>query len=158
MDTLSALTQQYRAALKMLRSAVKKCPADLWIAGTPPRTFSRIAYHALFYTHWYMGENSKDFDKWKTDYEGAAALWQPPCGPEFTQTDVLAYLKWLDGEVESKLAKLDLNDPTSGFSWYKMEKMEFVIMNLRHLQQHVGQLCDRLLERGIDVKWEGYSG
>ena len=57
--------------------------------------------------------------------------------------------------VADTVAALDL-DAESGFSWLPMGKLELQFYNIRHLQQHTGELCDRLgIQAGIDVDWVG---
>jgi hypothetical protein len=44
----------------------------------------------------------------------------------------------------------------SGFDWLPFNKLEVQIYNIRHLQQHAGELCERLGEgEGIEVDWIG---
>jgi hypothetical protein len=52
--------------------------------------------------------------------------------------------------------RLDLTAPTSGFSWYRMSKLEHQLLNLRHIQHHTGQLADRLRrETNKGIAWVG---
>ena len=60
-----ALREQYHAGLKMLADCVEKCPDDEWLKGTPPRSFWRIAFHAVFYTHLYMGQDEESAEAWR---------------------------------------------------------------------------------------------
>ncbi len=47
----------------------------------------------------------------------------------------------------------------TGFSWYpSMSKLSHELMNLRHLQGHVGQLSELLMAHGIDTDWVARSG
>ena len=70
MDPLKlALKEQYHAALAMLADCVEKCTDDLWT--TPSRkdvdpdhpnrfcvrSFWRIAFHGIFFTHLYLAQN-----------------------------------------------------------------------------------------------------
>ena len=65
MDIRAALKSQYHAALMTLRSAVVKCPKELWNGGEYPAKFWRVAYHTLFYTHFYLSTDEKAFRPWK---------------------------------------------------------------------------------------------
>src|SRR5262249_50742169 len=71
----SALKRQYHAALETLRRCVDQCPQALWDcdsdAGAP---FWRVAYHTIFYTHFYLGKNNKVFEPWKKHRKGADNL------------------------------------------------------------------------------------
>ncbi|HEU4797982.1 MAG TPA: hypothetical protein VFT63_03585, partial [bacterium] len=56
--------------------------------------------------------------------------------------------------VDDAVDALDLNNPQSGFSWYKVPKMEHQIINIRHIQYHQAQLADRLrVATGAGVGW-----
>ncbi|MCB9122287.1 MAG: hypothetical protein H6640_21400 [Caldilineaceae bacterium] len=53
------------------------------------------------------------------------------------------------------MPQTDLSAP-SGFDWLPMNKLELQIYSMRHLQQHAGELMERLGSRaGIDVPWVG---
>jgi hypothetical protein len=44
----------------------------------------------------------------------------------------------------------------SGFSWYKVSKLEHQIINVRHLQHHTAQLADRVRRNAnVGVRWAG---
>jgi hypothetical protein len=158
-----ALTGQYRAGLAMLRETIERCPDDLWEAGEHPRATWRIAYHALFYTHLYLMPDEEAFRPWPRDEWHAPILEVadlgkdparvPPRETTYRQADVLEYLDWLDGEVEGMVNALDLDSPESGFSWYAIPKLDHQMLNVRHLQGHVGQMSELLLARGIDTDW-----
>jgi hypothetical protein len=60
--------------------------------------------------------------------------------------------------IDSAVDRLDLNEPESGFSWYKMSKLEHQFVNLRHIQHHTGQLAERIRQAtGGAVGWVGGS-
>jgi hypothetical protein len=156
MDNLKpALKGQYHAALDMLKGAIEECPDDIWVSGVPPRSFWRLAYHTLFFTHLYLEVEEADFVPWEhhrdevesdQDRERLDAI-------PYTQAETLTYWKLVDEKVDPQIDKIDLGSSESGFSWYKIPKLDHVILNLRHIQEHAGQLRDRLLESGIDQKW-----
>jgi len=41
----------------------------------------------------------------------------------------------------------------SGFSWYSIPKLDHQLLNLRHLQGHVGQLSELVMATGADLTW-----
>ncbi|MEZ4647921.1 MAG: hypothetical protein R3E97_03900 [Candidatus Eisenbacteria bacterium] len=48
--------------------------------------------------------------------------------------------------------------PESGFSWYKMSKLEHQFVNLRHIQHHMAVLAGRLREfADVGTRWVGAS-
>ena len=55
MNIQTALSSQYKASLLMLRQTVERCPTDVWTEREHPRNPWRIAYHAVFYAHLYLG-------------------------------------------------------------------------------------------------------
>lgn len=65
-----------------------------------------------------------------------------------------AYLNRIDASVDEKVDGLDLSSPDPGFSWYSIPKLDHQLLNLRHLQGHVGQLSELLMAKGIDIDWE----
>ena len=165
----AALQEQYHAGLAMLADCVEKCPDSLWLHGEHPRPFWRIAFHAAFFTHLYLGQNEEAFQPWP-DRPGDIhpRLWEAPADMEpyelaeeaepYTQADMLAYIRYVDGLVDQTVEGLDLSSRETGFSWYgKMSKLSHQLLNLRHIQGHVGQLSELLMARGIDTDWVSRS-
>lgn len=153
----SALAGQYRAALTELQETIRECPDDLWLAGKHPRHFWRIAYHALYYTDLYLEQKSADFKTWPKHASGVTDLWgDTPSFPAYSKQDLDDYAESIKQSVGSRVTALDIDAKTSGFSYYKnTTKLEHVLINLRHVQEHVGQLRDRLLENGHETDWLG---
>ncbi len=152
----SALKSQYHATLAMLRTAIRRCPEDLWTnSDGHANPFWRIAYHTLFYTHLYLQPNNQVFRPWEYHQRGIQHMdrpmgtWRP-----YTQAEVLAYWHTCDSMVDDAVDALDLNDPQSGFRWFKAPKLEHQIDNIRHIQYHQAQLADRLrVATGAGVGW-----
>ena len=161
MDLSLALTRQFRAGLAMLDDCIVRCPDTLWTEGRHPRTFWRIAYHALFYTHMYLMPKHEDFQPWDRHVSHGPVLWDddeggvPPREHPYTRDDLREYLRILDANIASWIEAIDLDSTNSGFPWYPIPKLEHVLVTLRHLGIHVGQLQERLLAEGIDPKWVG---
>jgi hypothetical protein len=156
LDSLKpALKGQYHAAMDMLKGAIEECPEDLWLGGVPPRSFWRLAYHTLFFTHLYLQVREEDFVAWKLHRDEVESDQERERldATAYSKDEILAYWKLVDEMVDPQLDKIDLSAPTSGISWYKIPKLDHVILNLRHVQEHAGQLRDRLLEAGIDQRW-----
>lgn len=164
MDLRQALKEQYHAGLAMLDQCVERCPDDLWTSGAPPRLFWRIAFHTVFYTHLYLVQNEAAFRPWPHHRKDCDRLWYEPSEhepyelPENTEpyrpSDIRAYIAFVDALIDPTLDTLDLAAPDTGFPWYKdMTKLSHELMNLRHLQGHVGQLSELLMARGIDTNW-----
>jgi len=169
MELRQALKEQYHAGLAMLAECVEKCPEGVWHEGEHPRTFWRIAFHAAFFTHLYLGQNEAAFQPWPGRREGIHfGLWHPPGEVEpyelpqkaesYSRGEMLDYIRFVDGLVDPTVDQLDLDAEETGFSWYRdMSKLSHQLMNLRHIQGHVGQLSELLMARGIDTGWIGRS-
>jgi len=177
MDLRTAIKEQYHGGLTMLSHCVEKCPDDLWDhtlsnetsdRGLCIRSFWRIAGHAAYFTHLYMGQGEDAFQPWPdrrrdADQDG---MWHKPWDIEFydfpestgvwSKQEMLNYIAYIDSLVNSTVDGLDLETADSGFGWYKeTEKLSHELMNLRHIQGHVGQLSELLMARGIDLRWIG---
>jgi hypothetical protein len=160
-DIRSALKGQYHAGLAMLRQAVAACPDDLWLGGVYPRTTWRIAYHACFYTHLYLGQSEDAFVRWPK-HRNCASLWEEPDEPQdtepFSRAEIIEYIDHVDELVDPTLDAMDLDAETTGFWWYdKMDKLSHQIMNIRHLQGHVGQLSELIMAHGADTQWVAHG-
>lgn len=166
MDVRSALKSQYHAALLTLRDAIEKTPDAMWDDpddGVAP--IWRVAYHTLFYTHFYLQQDQKDFIPWVRHRVEANRLVaddpdadEPPlteCEP-FSRDDVLEYWRVCDDMIDDAVDALDLSAQQCGFPWYNMPKLEHQIVNIRHIQNHAAALATRLRRSaGIEVDWVG---
>lgn len=162
-----ALKSQYHAGLAMLREAIQQCPDDLWLSAQPRNAFWQVAYHALFFTHYYLQRDHEGFRPWaghqyaNQNPDGIAGPPDPsstlPIVPEpYTRAQTLAYWDVCDQSVDAAVDALDLGSPHSGFPWYPISKLEHQLVNLRHLQHHAAQLADRLrTARDIGIRWVG---
>jgi hypothetical protein len=150
-----ALKGQYHAALDMLKGAIEECPDAIWLGGIPPRSFWRLTYHTLFFTHLYLQVKNEDFVPWerhRDEVESDQERERLDATP-YSKDELLTYWELVDGMVDPQLDKIDLTSPESGIPWYKIPKLDHILLNLRHIQEHAGQVRDRLLEAGIDQKW-----
>jgi hypothetical protein len=156
MNTKDVICSQYFAALEMLKMSVIHCPASLWDDPADKNKFWHVAYHVLFYTHLYAQPSEKDFRPWANHRENYHSLGELPNAPiPYTKEDILAYFDVCRKQVEEKVAILDL-EAESGFPWLPFNKLELQFYNIRHIQQHTGELMERLGTRAqIDVEWVG---
>jgi len=160
------LKSQYHAVLTMLREAIELCPDELWLDTRPKNAFWQVAYHALFFTHLYLGD-AATFQPWaehqrdNQNEDGIAGEPDPastlPLVPRpYTKAQALQYWAIIDAMVDGVVDGTDLRRRDSGFSWYTMPKLEHQLLNLRHTQHHVGQLADRLRAAcDVHVNWRG---
>ena len=163
----SILKSQYHAALAMLRESLERCPDDVWSSKDHVNSFWQVAYHTLFFTHLYLQPNEAAFRPWEQHQaevqheDGIAGPADPesslPLIPEpYSREQVLAYWKYCDDLVDEAVEALNLNDPSSGFSWYNVSKLEHQFINIRHTQHHTAQLADRLRSvANVGIKWVG---
>ena len=82
-----------------------------------------------------------------------------PEGAEiYRRNEILDYIQFIDALVDPTIDQLNLDSDETGFSWYKdMSKLSHQLMNLRHMQGHVGQLSELLMTRRIDTDWVAKS-
>ena len=162
MDVAAALKTQYHAALRMLREAIERCPDDLWTAEGYENATWHVAYHAAFYGHLYLMPDEEAFTPWerhREQYEFLGSLPWPPhdppaIGEPYTREDVLAYVDHVDGLVNATIDATDLSAEACGFWWYELPKLDHLILSIRHVQHHAGQLAERVRRHaGQGVDW-----
>lgn len=143
----------------MLRLTVERCPDEIWVSGQHPRTYWRIAFHAIFFTHLYLQPNEAAFRRWEKHRDNTDVLWETPDIVEpYSRADILGYIDEVRAGVDATVDALDLDSDETGFSWYpNMGKLDHQMMNIRHLQGHVGQLSEILMAHGIDTDWIGMA-
>ena len=158
MDIVPAIVSQYLAALEMLRQAVVKCPDSLWDDVADRTKFWHVAYHILFYTHFYLQDAEETFTPWSKYREGYHRFDPPKAGNgvvAYDKQSVLEYLDFCRAQVRERLQVLDLDAP-SGFYWLPFNKLELQLYTIRHIQQHTGELMERLGTRaGLELDWIG---
>ena len=163
MDIRSALKSQYHGALKTLEEVIEKCPEAMWNdPADGAARFWRVAYHTLFYTHFYLHQDQALFTPWSRQRDKVQYISSVPseaegppkaCEP-YTRDELLEYCNECDGMIDFRVDALDLSAPQCGFSWYKMPTLEHQILNIRHIQHHAGILSNRLLRTaGIEIDW-----
>jgi hypothetical protein len=154
-----AIISQYYASLEMLRQAIVECPEALWVGEAYQNRFWQVAYHALFYTHLYLQPSESDFIPWDKHREESRSLTPSEDGPEsrepYSKEEILAYHQLCQEQVEEQIPALD-PEAESGFDWLPFDKLELQFYNIRHIQQHTGELCERLGATGaVEVSWVG---
>ena len=173
LDIKSALKEQYHGGLRMLSDCVEKCPDDLWAHQISKerdeerwciRSYWRIAFHTAFFTHLYLAQKISDFQPWPARRQEHEQMWHEPWPLEpyemaedttpYSKQEIQAYIEWLDSIIDPTVDTLDLAANETGIPWYKnMSKLSHEMMNIRHIQGHVGQLSELLMQRGIDIDW-----
>ena len=157
MSVKQTIKSQYYAALEMLNQAIEACPESLWDDPGYESPFWHIAYHVLFYTHLYLQPTEQDFRPWEKQQDGYRSLAsvKEREGEPYSKEDLLAYLQLCRGQVEEQVTAVDLQDE-SGFHWLPFDKLELQFYNIRHIQQHTGELYERLgAAGGPELRWVG---
>jgi len=164
MNVRAALKGQYRAAMAMLKQTIGQCPDSLWTDDRESVAFWRVAYHALFFTHLYLGRDEKAFRPWehhRPDYQFLGPVPWPPhnepkIGEPYTRAQVLDYWQFCDAMIDEAVDAMDLDATDCGFPWYSIPKLDHQINNIRHTQHHAAILAARLrLAAGTDIGWAG---
>lgn len=165
MDLSQVIISQYRATLAMLRQTVTRCPESVWNDSGDQARFWHIAYHALFYTHLYLQDSPQTFVPWvghRQNYQFFGRLPWPPHTPvqidePYGKESVLDYLDFCEQQVQERVSQMKM-DAESGFDWLPFSKLELQIYSIRHLQQHTGELMDRVGTRaGVEIDWVGMN-
>ncbi len=161
MDIQESVTSQYYASLEMIQQAIAKCPDFVWNDIDDKNKFWHIAYHALFFTHLYLQDSEQSFKPWnrhRKDYQFLGSIpWSPDKIPQiddpYDKTELLEYLTSCQQQIAERVPQLNL-EATSGFNWLPFNKLELQFYNLRHLQQHIGELMERLGSRAkMEIDW-----
>lgn len=164
MDVPSALKHQYHAALQTLRDAILKTPDSLWASPAHGQaTISCVAYHTLFFTHFYLQQSPAHFTPWPHHQPGAERLSDPPIPPRpnspqlpLPKQTLLDFWTFVDAQVDPSIDRLDLSADPCGFPWYPMPTLEHQLVNIRHIQNHAAALASRLRHQAqIEVDWFG---
>ncbi len=163
MNLREVFISQYLAALEMLKETITRCPESIWNSPDDRMKFWNIAYHALFYTHLYLEDSEESFKPWHKhihEYQFLGQVpWEPhrppKIGSPYDRETVLEYLAFCQQVVGERITKVNL-EAESGFSWLPFTRLELLIYTLRHLQQHTGELMERLGTRtGVELPWVG---
>ena len=151
MSVKDSIKSLYRASLAMLRQAVEGCSEELWLDRSYVNAAWNIAYHVLFYTHFYLSPSEGDFRAWEhhRQYNHKFGNWPQP----YKQAEVLEYLAFCLAQVDTQVDLMDPDAP-SGFHWLPFSKLELQFYNIRHIMLHTGELCERLGAHGaVEFSW-----
>ena len=157
MEIKDVIKSQYLAALEMLKQAIEACPDALWHNPLYKNQLWHTAYHTLFYTHFYLHRTMEAHTPWEKHREEYRSLGNAPAKDiiPVPKAEALEFLAFCQSRVSDLVDDLDLDAP-SGFPWLPFNKLELQFYNIRHLQQHIGEMFDRLGEAaGIEVRWVG---
>lgn len=153
----AALTAQFEAALWMLKDCLAKCPDEHWDGKIAHYPFWNVAYHVLCFADLYLSPREQEWKPRAIHPTGMKELSEEFPSRRFERAELLEYvdfcrakaLEQFRGETAESLAG------GSGFDWYKVNRLEMHLINLRHIQHHTGQLSAFLRRLTIDAKWCG---
>jgi hypothetical protein len=150
MNPHKVIQSQYLAALAMLKQVIVNCSQSVWDAPGDKFKFWSKSYHAIYFTHLYLQNAEKDFVEWEKHHD-------PDGEVPFTKDEVLEYLSFAEKQVVERVPVTDL-EAESGFHWYPVNKLELQFINIRHIQEHTGELYECLGTReNIELGWVGFS-
>lgn len=139
------LQSQYLAALAMLKQAIIKCPPEAWDNSQDNDRFWFVAYHTLRYAHLYLKAQAKGYARWESRQHSKP-------GAPFSKEEILKRLALVERDVAEQIPLMDL-DGKSGYAWIPTNKLELQFDNIRHIQQHTGELYQRLSAYSIKLNW-----
>ena len=158
MDLKEIIKSQYHSTIRMIKETVENCPEEMWNDPDDRNKFWQTAFHALFYTHFYLHVKEEDYSPWQKHRKEAVDLTPNEDQTEvtpYTKTEIIEFIDFLLNEIDPMVDLLDLHGE-SGFHWKPCNKMEFQFEIIRHLQHHTGELSDRVGEKtDARLNWLG---
>ena len=145
MKIKSILQSQYLAALAMLKHAIVKCPADVWDDPHDKDRFWFVSYHTLRYAHLYLKAQDRGFPRWESRGHSRQ-------GTPFSKEEILESLALVEQDVAEQIPLMNL-EGKSGYAWIPTNKLELQFDNIRHIQQHTGELYERLSAHKVKLPW-----
>jgi hypothetical protein len=169
-DTFRELTaNQYDAALCMLNCCVEQCPDALWEGRVANLKFCQVAFHALFFTDYYLGEPDveafrqqqfhRDNPQIFRNYEELDDRVQVLLYDKEAIRAYLGHCRHKAAQVMAAETEESLQAPC-GFARKAFSRAELYVLIIRHIQHHVAQLSLRLrLDALESVPWvtSGYQ-
>jgi hypothetical protein len=143
----------------MLAECVDNCPSDLWLSGGHPRPYWKIAYHVTVFAHCFLFPSFDTWERWP--HHRSEAAWTVdeegvgiPVVEPYSTDQVMDYIRLIQDQIDMRIDALDLEDDDCGFPWYKdLSRADLLILNTRHISEHVGQLHELRIAVGLEVDW-----
>jgi len=145
MDIRIVVQSQYLAALAMLKQAVVKCPPEAWDDPLDKDRFWFVSYHALRYAHQYLKARKKSNPRWEKRSHSNP-------GKPFSKEEILKKITLVERDVVEQIPIMDLDEHT-GATGALANKFELQLYNIRHIQQHTGELYQRLSHYNLKLEW-----
>ena len=152
---LDAISEQYGAAIAMLKKNLKSCPEEVWDDRTSGPPFWHVAYHVMWYFDWYLSDSKEARESFKSRF-GDEVSQELNKAPEITltATQLLDYLSDLKEKTKNRFENIASDEllQSSVFEWHGNSVTSSLIYNLRHLMLHIGALNLRLHSKGVKLE------
>jgi len=165
LDTFKeVIANQFDAAFSMLNACIDKCPETVWNSRIANYLFCQVAFHVLFWTDFYLGQNEEAFRQQRfhrahehffgdyEEFEDRAPV------SLYDKTSISAYLQHCRRKVSEVVAAetAETLGARSGFERRAFSRAELHIYNIRHIQHHTVHLSLRLrLDANQGIPWIG---
>ena len=147
---------QFGASIDMLENAIDFCPPEMWYQNKGLCDFWYIAYHTLFWLDFYLTESPEKFTPFKNF--GSTELDPEGILPDkvFTNEELKDYIDHCRNKYKTTTENLNENSLNTDYEFgtLKLNFLELILYNMRHVQHHTAQL-NLILRQQIDSapKW-----
>ena len=156
------IAHQFDAALCTLGICIDRCPDDLWNTRIGNQSFNLVAFHTLFFTDYYLGQNADSLrqqpfhkehaevfaDYEQLEYREPVSRYERPFIEAYMHHCRRKAAEVIESETQESLtAKAD-------FARRNFSRAELYVYSTRHIQHHSAQLSLRLrLDAKMDIPW-----
>ncbi len=167
MNWLEAVNLELGAAFTMLENAIINADENLWNNTEDYHPFWSIAYHTIFFCHFYFSDFNPNVANVEEEYQLPNYMLEWSKHYDFdlnvevvpSKEILLQFLKETREELKSRFftdVKNQIDEmATSWSSGSTMPKGTMLLYVMRHIMQHVGQLNMLLRKAGLQTsEWE----
>ena len=162
--TKRLLANQFEAAFCTLGACLDRCPAGAWNGPVANYKFCQLAFHALLFADYYLGEDAESFrlQQFHRDHPDIFRNYEEfePRPPVllYDLASIKLYLVYCRGKASEAIAAEtteSLSAPAAAFR-RTFSRAELHVYNIRHIQHHAAQLSLRLrLDHQVEIPWVG---
>ena len=137
----------------MLRSAIERCPPELWERPSDRMGYWYLAYHTLFFVDHDLHPAAEPFESAPFDtFQYELKEVAPPFEHPYSREDILGYLDHGLWKVKAVLSSMARGETAQvrGSDRLGMGALEVVLYQLRHVQHHTAQLNAVLRSEGVE--------
>ena len=149
-ELVEIIDRQFAAAWSMLKEAIAIFPPEEWhTADIDYFIPARVTYHAVETVDYYCRNDLKGFTwghRFGIDWESASGDQLPGQGPvlEYLEETQIHTSDWLRSLGDQALVSPDAAFRAEGYS-----HLDRALYVLRHIHQHLGELCSELRQRDL---------